>query len=186
MTPTTIDGAPLAASSQFFDLLAFVTDPQGYAEKLKALQDVTEEYKRFVALVAPASDILSLKESLASELATQKQATEFAKEAADKAVKDSHVYAEQIVADAKKQANEILTDAQEIETAAKKQKSDLFDALAAAKDARISSDAAATDYNARIKSLEADRASVIAALADAVLAKKDILEKHKVFIESLS
>lgn len=85
MIATDITGGPAGNgdAAQVFNLLAVVANPDAYGAKLKALVEATEENKKFVALVGPADQVLSLREEAATDRAAA--ARELAEAKADSA-----------------------------------------------------------------------------------------------------
>lgn len=184
MISASIDGS-VGGSSQLFDLLSLVSDPAAYADKVKKLEEATAENKKFVELIAPASDIISLRETsradrqlAAEELAdaTAKAAEIISTAKSDAAViKDA---AHRFAADTKKLAEAALKDVQV-------QKSELERAEKEAKSAAAESRRATTAFKKASEEAKAQTAAAAAALQDTEALKADILAKHRAFIESL-
>lgn len=61
MIATNIDGSTGGANS-LFDLLSLVANPEASAKRLADLQAATAEHKQYVDAVAPATEILALRE----------------------------------------------------------------------------------------------------------------------------
>lgn len=76
MIATDITGSAGGDAAQVFNLLAVVANPDAYGEKLKALVTATEEHKKFLALVAPATEILDIRQKIEADKAAAKQALE--------------------------------------------------------------------------------------------------------------
>ena len=111
MISTNIDGTS-GATGQLFDLLTVVADPKAYQAKIKALEDATAENKKFVELVGPASDIVSLKEKALADTEAAKAALAEAKQKAGELVKAANEKAAGIVADAQAQGAALKQAAQ--------------------------------------------------------------------------
>ena len=63
-----IDGST-GGSGQLLDFLSLVTNPKIYEAKIKTLQEVTATHQKFVELVAPATEIMDLREKLKADKA---------------------------------------------------------------------------------------------------------------------
>jgi cell division septum initiation protein DivIVA len=183
---TNIDGSPAGGVNQLFDLIALVSDPQAYNDKVKALQEAIDRNQKLVDLAGPASDILILNEraKVANEEAQASIAT--AKAEAEKIILDAKTQAEQIRTDAKLEADSILV-------VARKTMSDADDELASAKKERATiakdkSDLKKATAEAKKATDDADQAKADAdqAKADAIATRQSILDKCKAFVESLA
>ena len=183
MISNSIDGS---SSNQVLDLLSILSSsPEVYASKLKALQDATEEHKKFVEAVGPVGDIIGLKTQAAADRDAANQELSEAKVEAKALVAQAKADAQSAVDSANSKAEAIVNEAeaQKITADALLTKAQQANAAAIKAQAKADGDSAA----AQAKSLELDKA-----IADAEAAKKDaedtkaaILVKHKAFIESL-
>lgn len=108
MIITDITGNAGGDASQVFNLLAVVANPEVYGEKLKALVSATEENKKYVALVAPASEILELRKQIETDRAQ-----------AAKLLKDAKAEATNIEASAKSKAQAMINETSEVVSKAK-------------------------------------------------------------------
>lgn len=184
MISTSIDGS-VGGSNQLFDLLSLVSDPKAYAEKVQALEAATAENKKYVELVAPASDILRLREvtrqereDAAGELAAaRKQAADLIAEAKEEAAAIRNT-ANAAAGATKRRAQQVMDHAQ-----AKAAELDL--AIADAKAAKDRSDHEAEELRALANSAQKAKDEADALMADAERVKADIIARHKAFIASL-
>jgi hypothetical protein len=175
MISTDITGGVGGDAAQVFNLLTVVANPEAYSAKLKALVEATEENKKFIALVAPASEIMRIREEIAGDKAAAKQVLKDAKQDADAlkagAKADAKVLSEkaaQVLADAQEQAAKLLTQAQAEVDAAKATnatlKAQVAATAAAEKEAKSRSEALAS-MQAEAKAEQAAAKSERAALA---------------------
>jgi len=180
-----IDGST-GNSTQILDLLSLVAaDPEVYKSKLKALEDATAEHKKYVELIAPASDILTLKEKSQKDAQEAAKALADAKEKAKSIVSDATEKAKSLIDNAQDSANSLVEDAKSIKSQAD---TDLLVARQAQTKAdKAQSKADSNSASAAEKSKLLDRviADTNAAKEDAEAVKAEIVAKHKAFIESL-
>ena len=169
MISTDITGGVGGDASQVFNLLAVVANPDAYGAKLKALVEATEENKKFVALVAPASDILKIREEIEGDKALAKQELKDAKRDADKAKADAKAAAkvttdkaDKILADAQEQATKLLAEAQKELNDAKSSNAALKAQIAAASAAEKAALARADELAKMQADAKAERDAVIA------------------------
>lgn len=178
---TNIDGS-IGGANQLITLLA---NAEEYQDRLKALQDAIALNKKYVELVAPASDIVALRDKLRDDKASLE--IEVAKATADAkaAVIDAKAEAAEIVKDAKQEAKEIVAKAKAVEAAAKAKSLDIDSKVDAAEKAKARADALAAELESSIAKLgEAEQAQKDAK-AELDKAKLDIISKHEAFIKSL-
>jgi len=184
MISTNIDGS-IPGSNALADVLALIANPKAYAAKLAELQAATDEYKAFVALIGPASEIDKLRTDAALDRENAAAATAFAKNFAATTTAEAKAEAADIVAKAKDKAADIIADTKAANAEVKKMKASLdlaFLAVSAAKD-----EANVKIAEAETKAAEADALAVSLADLKATLAaeKEAIAARHKQFIESL-
>lgn len=180
MIYTDITGQGGDNAAHLFSLLAAVaTDPNAYAAKLKALVDATEEHKKFVSLVSPASEILRAREEISADKLAAKQELAAARAEATKIKADANTSAKVVldkanktVAEAQEQAANILADAQqqrdEANALLKNVKAQLTATTAAEKDAISRADVLEKmrlEVQAELDAAKADRAAIAAKLA---------------------
>jgi len=184
MISTNIDGS-IPGSNALADVLALIANPKAYAAKLAELQAATDEYKAFVALIGPASEIDKLRTDAALDRENAAAATAFAKNFVETTMAEAKAEAADIIAKAKEEAAGIIADTKATNAEAKKIKASLTEAIANA-------NAAKTEADAKIAEADAKAAEVIARSkfldeAEAALAaeKEAIAARHKQFIESL-
>jgi hypothetical protein len=177
-----IDGSP---QNQFFDLLAVIANPDVYANKLKELQAATEENKKYVESVAPASDIVALRESLLKQNADAANALDSAKLQATQVISDAQLSATNIVAEAKAQSQAIIAHANEIKNNADalslQVNAALDNAKKAEKDAKLAMD------EAKVQSDKLAKAQAATEILQAEVAeiKAELLAKTQTFIKGL-
>ena len=99
-------------ASQVFNLLAVVANPDVYAEKVRTLMQATEEHKKFLALVAPANEIVDLREQIGKDREAAKAELEAAKAAAEQIKAEAKAGVATVIADAKKEAGKLIAEAQ--------------------------------------------------------------------------
>ena len=164
MISTDITGNAGGDASQVFSLLAVVANPAVYGEKLKALVAATEENKKFLALVAPANEILDLREQAEKDRKLAIAELDAAKQAAaqTKAKATSDAAAE--IAAAKKEAAALV--------AAAKQKNADAEAVSA------KASKAAEEVNTALAALDAQKAALASELA-ACEKQREMYEKAK-------
>lgn len=179
-----IDGS-VGGNNQLLDFISLVTNPKAYEAKIKALQEATETNQKFVELVAPATEIMDLREKIKADKAATKSALEEAKIKADVTIKNAQATADAILADAKAKAEQLTNEAQAAAD----------DAKAAQSEARRSANEvkkAKTDYDNLNDSLKDQQAQLAKTQAEADAIRKeveadraDLIAKHTAFIKSL-
>lgn len=186
MIGTDITGA---TKDNLTDLLNIVADPKAYSEKMQALQSAIAENKKYVELVAPASDIIKLRNEtreLVAQVKAQAEETKASAEAeAKKMLSEAKSEAEKLVSDATNEANAIKSsvvdmkqDAESILADAKRQ----ADSVAKSQ-GRL--DAEIKKYQALIDGVEAQKAEVQQEKANYEAMIAEIAAKHRAFIDSL-
>ena len=127
--------------SQVLDIIAMVAkDPKAYDAKIKELKAETERHKAFVEAVAPASEVMALREQTAQDRVEAKEALKTAKAEAKKIVSDAQAKARDIGLQASEKAKAISMEAQMLMDKAEKdmaaveaQRGAVRDAMAEAK-----------------------------------------------------
>ncbi len=107
-----ITGGVGGDAAQVFTLLSVVSNPEVYAEKLKALVEATEANKKIVALVGPASEIMQIRKDIEADKAAAKTALADARKQASATVSDANKKAKAIIVEANLKRDDILADAQ--------------------------------------------------------------------------
>lgn len=174
-----------AASNQLLDLLSLVANPAVYEAKVKALQDATEENRKFVEAVGPASEILKLREQAA---AMRDEADKYRQDAfsdGDAQLKKAQAQAAAIVAEAQAKADVLMGQVQSELADAKAARAAVEQLRASADSAQKAAAASIEAANQREAAAKAAQDAADAAKTDAEAIKADILAKHKAFIESL-
>lgn len=184
MISTNIDGS-IPGSNALADVLALIANPKAYAAKLAELQAATDEYKAFVALIGPASEIDKLRSEAALDCENAAAATAFAKNFAATATAEAKAQAATIIASAKDDAAAIIADTKAANAEVKKLKASLADALEDAKASKGEADAKIAE--AETKAAKADALAISLAEGEAALVaeKEAIAARHKQFLESL-
>jgi hypothetical protein len=191
MIANNIDG-----SSINLDLLgtvsALLADPTLYASKLKTLTDTIAENKKYVELVGPASDILTLRaqasadrEFAGKDRAAAEQKLADAKVQADSIVGGAHADAAGILADAQGQADALIAQVK-----AQKDESDAVllqakTSLADVKRAESEAKAATAAAKAQAESLASAQSATEALQAEVADIKAALLAKTQAFVEGL-
>ena len=100
MIVNTIDGSSAGGANQMLELLATVSSPD-YKAKLQALQTAIQKNQTLINLIAPATEIMVIREQMTAD-----------KKASDDAVRQAGEKARASIADAKVTASQITQDAQ--------------------------------------------------------------------------
>lgn len=117
MISTDITGGSGGDTAQVFSLLAVIANPDLYTQKLTDMVNATEENKKFVALVGPATEILQLKDEAKKDREEARKELQQAKaDAAEKKAESARTNKE-VLAKAEADAAKIRTDAAELKTA---------------------------------------------------------------------
>lgn len=184
MISTNIDGS-VAGSNDMANLLTLMSDPKGYATKLAELQEATAENRKYVELVGPASEIVRLR----TQISDDREAASAALLAAKKEAEDILIAAKDDAASIKTatalEAASVRDEAKRVNAEAKKLKASLTSAIAEAKASKDEAEQATSAANARVGEIEAAKAVLEAATVAADARRLDIIERHKLFIESL-
>jgi cell division septum initiation protein DivIVA len=185
MIANNIDGSS-GGSSQILELLSLVAaDPKVYQSKLKALEDATAEHKKYVELVGPASDILTIKAKVKADLDEAAKTLSEAKQQAADLIAEAKAQAKELVDAAKLTATGLKSDAKKALEVANITKSQAETAAAQAAQAQVEADSAIAQAEERVKSLDKAIAEAKVAKEAANAIKTEIIAKHKAFIESL-
>jgi len=184
MISTNIDGS-IPGSNALADVLALIANPKAYAAKLAELQAATDEYKAFVALIGPASEIDKLRTDAALDRENAAAALETAKNTAETIVEEAKAQAAGAIALAKTLAADIIADSKATNGEAKKLKASLAAALEDAKAAKGEADVKIAEAAAAAAEINAQAEVLAKAEADLAAEKEAIAARHKQFIESL-
>ena len=184
MIASNIDGT-VGGSNQLFDLISLVSDPQAYAEKVKRLEDAAAESKKYVELVAPASDILTLREESQADRAEAARELKEAKTEAASIRAKAKALTGEAQAEAEKIVEEAKVEAQAIRNQAAAEKQELASAIKEAKKDSAEAKRAVTGYKKLADEAKAQTAEAEAAIKSSEALKADIIARHKAFIESL-
>lgn len=184
MISTNIDGT-VGGANQLLDLLAVVSNPSVYEAKLKALQDAIDENKKFVEALAPASEIVALRDASRVVLENAKAEAKEIKAKADAAAKKAQEKADAVLVGAAEKAAEIkdAADADRVQAAAIKADADKAQAAAdqaTTKATRLAAQSEKAKADAKKAKDDAD-----AIKAEYAALKQELIDKHKAFIASL-
>lgn len=180
---TSITGG--SASNQLMDLLAVVANPDVYKAKLDALEAATEENKKYVEAIGPASEVVALREQakvLRAEAESYKKATI---EQADANLVEAKSQAASIVSDAQAKAKAILEEASANKAKADASLGEVKAALQSAKTSQEKAEAAQAAANAQSIELAKTQAEADKTLAEAAALKASIIAKQEAFIKGL-
>jgi cell division septum initiation protein DivIVA len=174
-----------SASNQLLDLLTVVANPAVYKAKLDALDAATVENKKYVEALAPASEILALREQVKTLKQNAEDALTNANAAAAQIVSAANIKADGIVSAAQQTAEALISAATaskiEADQAANLNKA----ALAEAKKATAAAESAKEIAEAKAVELATAVANANAAKADAEATKASIIAKQEAFIKGL-
>jgi cell division septum initiation protein DivIVA len=185
MIANNIDGSS-GGSSQILELLSLVAaDPKVYQSKLKALEDATAEHKKYVELVGPASDILTIKAKVKADLDEAATTLSDAKTEAKSIVSDAKEKAKNLIDTAQDSANILVEDAKSIKSQADADLLVAKKAQSKADRAQSKADSNSASAAEKSKLLDEAIADTNAAKEDAEAVKAEIIAKHKAFLESL-
>jgi len=177
-----IDGSSQKPLLYFFSVIA---NPDVYANKLKELQAATEENKKYVEAVAPASDVVALRESLLQQNADAKAALDAASAQASQIISDARSSAASIIADAQTQAQGIVAQATQTKDNADALSAQVTAALADAKKAEKAAKAATEAAKTQSTNLAEAQAATQALQAEVSDIKAALLAKTQAFIQGL-
>lgn len=184
MISTNIDGS-IPGSNALADVLALIANPTAYAAKLAELQAATDEYKKFVALIGPASEIEKLRSDAALDRENAAAATAFAKNFAATATAEAKAEAAVMIASAKEYADAIMSDSKAANADIKKLKASLAAAIADALTAKEASQVKIAEAETKAAEADAKAEALAKAQADLAAEKEAIAARHKQFLESL-
>jgi hypothetical protein len=186
MIATNIDGTTGSGdANQVFNLLAVVANPDMYAEKVRTLMEATAEHKKFLALVAPANEILAIRQQIDQDKANAKAELEKAREDAAKLVADAKVEAKGIVDDAKEQGSKTAATAKKVEKQAADKMAAAVEAERKVTEALAEAKALQKSLDDKIKATDALRAEVEKLKAEHEALKASLIAKHKRHLQEL-
>lgn len=181
---TNIDGS-VGGANQLLDLLSLVSNPSVYQAKINDLQAATEENKKYVELVGPASEIVKMRDDMRlqkeSADAEAKQIIDSANQEAESIKTSAKKYA----LDAKAEADNAVEKAKALNDAAQVKLDELKAKSAAADNALASANSVAEEAAKELELAKAEKQASLNAKASYEAAKASIIAKHKAFIESL-
>jgi cell division septum initiation protein DivIVA len=174
-----------SASNQLLDLLAVVANPDVYKAKLDALDAATAENKKYVEALAPASEIIDLREQVKALKQEAVNALEKAKADAAQIVGTANAKADGIVNAAQRTADTLVAAAVASKADADQAANLNKTALAEAKNMTAAAEAAKASAEAKAIELAKAIADANAAKADAEATKASIIAKQEAFIKGL-
>lgn len=181
MIANNIDGS-IGSANQLLELLS---NPAAYEKQIKALQEAAEESKKYVELVAPASDILALKDKLRAEKEELDVLLDNAKKEAADRVASAKAEANSIVDGANKKAEEIVKKAADLEAQALEKISEATAKINESQKSKVYYDELKISLSKKLKDLEVATSENLAAKEQYEAKRSEIIAKHKAFIESL-
>lgn len=186
MISTDITGS---AKDNLTELLSIVTDPKAYSEKMSALQAKIAENKKYVELVAPASDIIKLRNDTRDLVEKVRQEAEDIKTAATAEAKhitdEATVQAKETLAQAKTEASEIKANALEMQEKAKAELVRVSNELAAVEKLKQELQSSISKHSSLNLELEAALAKARESEQAAETLRQSIIEKQRAFIASI-
>lgn len=175
-------GSSYGSASQLLDLLA---NPEAYKAQLKAMEDATAEYKKYVDAIGVATEITTIRDQLKASQEGADAEVKEAKEWAVKIKKDAQAQATSTLGAAKAEAKDLVDKASAAKAEADTLLCQAKEAMRQAEVAQAVADNAKAAADARAQQLAQTQAEADQALADAQAAKADILAKHQEFIQGL-
>jgi len=186
MISTEINAGQFAGNGQMMEMLSVITSsPEVYSQRLKDLQEATEQNRKMVELVAPASDIISLRDRLRIELASASAALTEAKSRAEAIFSEAREAADAMIASAEKQAESMMAEAKAALHAARSDQARAAGLSSSVKKEREKYQAMQKDLEASGEELAGKIALAEAAKAEAEEAKAAIIAKHEAFLAEL-
>jgi len=179
-----IDGST-GGSGQLLDFLSLVTNPKIYEAKIKTLQEVTAEHQKFVELVAPATEIIDLREKLKADKEKAKAALSEANLKAETLVKEAQEKASGIIIAAQAKADGLIDEAKKASDDAKAAQSEARQDAASVKKAKTEYDNLSASLKAQQEQLAKTQAQADVSKKEADALRADLIEKHTAFIKSL-
>lgn len=178
-------GSGSGDANQVFNLLAVVANPDLYAEKVRTLMETIEENKKYIALVAPANEILDLREQSDKDREAIKAELENAKKTAAQIKAEAKAAAQVVNANAKSEAAKLLESAQQkqAESVALAAQAEALKAEAARKVDELN--AAIKDAQAQAKAASKAKTDAQAEKAAAKAEREALMAKIDSFIGSL-
>lgn len=185
MITTNIDGSAANGSNQLLDLLSLVANPDAYASKVKSLEELIKKNQTFVELVAPASDIMTLRDQVRAELEKASDQVAAASEEASQIISAAKKEAASIRAAAKAKADKITEEAEQLLDAHAKAMKEVQELDERTRILTKEAEKAAADLKSAKKAADKARAEADEDAAAAQAMKADLIAKHKAFLESV-
>jgi cell division septum initiation protein DivIVA len=179
-----IDGSS-GSSNQLLELLSVVSNPKVYEAKVKSLQEATDENKKYVELVGPASEIIELREKAKADAAKAEKLLEDAKAQALQIVNDGQRKSDGLVSEAKAQAQKLKNEADGLIEVAKQKSADASLAETKANAAKVELEKTLVAVEKQLAEAEDAKKAALEAERKFNKAYDNIIAKHKAFIESL-
>ena len=172
-------------AAQVFSLLAVVADPAAYKAKIDALVKATEEHKKYVELVSPASEVLAARAQIDALQAQAKQTLADAQAEAETLKAQAQEQAQAIVAEANAAATKTRRSTTETNAAAKAKLAEAEQAMQAAQTSARELEVLRGELDARAQALAVAEAAVAAQKVAVQVERDTLIEKHRTFIESI-
>ena len=186
MIATNIDGTTGSGdANQVFNLLAVVANPDMYAEKVRTLLEATAEHKKFLALVAPANEILAIRQQIDQDRAEAAAKLDKARADAAQLVAAAKADAQSIVDAAKEQGAKTTAAAKKVEKQAADKMTAAAETERKAADALAEATALQKTLDDRIKATDVLRAEVEKLKAEHEAIKAALIAKHKRHLQEL-
>lgn len=166
-------------------LLTLLAEPEALKERIENLEKATSEYKKYLAAVAPASEVLKFRDEAKADREEAAKILQKAKDDAEKILSEANSQKFEILNQATDEADKIKSEAKAISDSARAKD----EAASEAKKVALSDSEKAKDAEEKAKlreklALEAQE-NFNASTEELKAIKADILAKHQAFIESI-
>ena len=183
---TNIDGSTVSGTDDVLSLISLISDPVAYKKKIDALNAATDENRKFVELVAPAKDIIVLRDKAKVELDEAVDLKKKAQADADAQFAAAQSAVAKIIDDANSKAAGIIASAEAAKAEADATAAEASKNLAAMKNERAALTKATKEANAARDAANAEKEDAEAAKAAVVSERNALIAKNKAFIESIT
>ena len=173
------------SNSQLLDLLTVVAKPELYAARIADLDAKTEEYRKMVEAVGPASEIVAMRDQAKLALEQAEAKLSSAKAEAALILSDAKAQAAETQRDARSKSAVALERASSKAEEAEKDRSEASLAAIAAKSLMEDAVKVKAGADAELEKAKADRSELAKATKNATDLREAIVEKHRAFIEGL-
>lgn len=180
-----ITGSVSNGSEQLFNLLALVSNPKLYEEKIKELQDAVAKNQKYVDAVGHVDEVLRLRKEAADAAKAAKDKADESNRLAAEALRKAQAEASAVVSAARDSANKLNNEAKQAVDKAN-------DLVKKAESRNLDVDVREVRLEKIESELKAKEAALVKALAEAeaaksaaLKAKEEVLAKHKAFLQGL-